>query len=967
MGKSSLIANTAIRLQELGIRTAVIDLNAIGTQRDDKRAQESWYFGIAHAIHAPLGISFPLKPWWIERSNLPAVQRLIELFRCIALEAGPHGAAIFLDEIETTTALPFSSDFFAAIRATHNARAFEPVLSQLTFALVGSATPDQLINDPKRTPFNIGHRIDLSDFTLKEAASALSIELHPEQVTRDRLLQRVLYWTDGHPYLTQTLCLYVSEQCKKLNLAPQLQPEEFVESLVSEKFLSPEAQRSDKNISYLRSRLPEVRQSRGALKLYARIHAGEAILDDPKSLAHSLLKLFGIVKASSQGILKVRNQLYRAVFTAEWAKEKASTTFWFDEVAESLSHKLLFFISRYRRKYLEWMFYRHRDFDVKGLTTQSTYNLELEQVFVDLVIEPRPAYATSSDPLRHPVTASSLKTGIWEYMHTDKSTGDHFAIVGPPGGGKTTLLRQAALQLTKRRPNLRLVPILLFLRDHIGSIQENPTYSLSKASETEMARKQGPSPPDGWFEMSLQAGRCLVLLDGLDEVGGVDVRRMAAIWIETQITSYPRNRFIIASRPHGYRSNPLAGVTVLEIQPFDRTQIYQFVHNWYRANEIHASGKLDPGVEMKANEGAVDLLNRLRNSQTLADLAVNPLLLTMIANIHRFRSSLPGRRVELYSEIFEVFLGKRQRARGIEGDLTPAQKQRVLQPLAYYLMCAKRREIPIEEAARVVAEPLRRVSGEKVGSSESEFLREIENNSGLLLEREHGIFSFTHLVFQEYLAAVHLRENALGSEVAAMVADPWWHEVLRLYGAQGDGSGVIQACFLSEPPTVLTLALAIDVLEEAREVDPFWRAKVDVFLKEGLEDNDPERFRLAAETLLARRLRNMIALDETTFVDSTLITCAEYQLFFNERRAKLDLCQPADWQSYRFPVGRASSPVEGVRSSDAEAFCDWLNSRDSTFSFQIPTPKELEQYQMQFSIPRPSAIEGIRIIKERRS
>ena len=84
----------------------------------------------------------------------------------------------------------------------------------------------------------------------------------------------------------------------------------------------------------------------------------------------------------------------------------------------------------------------------------------------------------------------------------------------------------------------------------------------------------------------------------------------------------------------------------------------------------------DPGVRMTAQEGGDDLLQRLRKTPALSDLAVNPLLLTMIATVHRYRSSLLGRRVELYAEICEVFLGKRQQARGMELDLTPSASNR---------------------------------------------------------------------------------------------------------------------------------------------------------------------------------------------------------------------------------------------------------------------------------------------------
>jgi hypothetical protein len=637
--------------------------------------------------------------------------------------------------------------------------------------------------------------------------------------------------------------------------------------------------------------------------------------------------------------------LISSLITDVWSKLRSR---WVDRLADWVDHSLQALFSRYRRRYLDWIFYRHRDFDVKGLTTQSVYNLELEQVFVDLTIQPPPPGGNPADPLRPFPKDLTGRRSIWDYLASE-SFKDHLALIGPPGSGKTTLLKKIALQMTGRhRPKIRQkLPILLFLREHTEAILATPTPSLADVASADLARKQSfVRPPAEWFKGKLDAGRCLVLLDGLDEVASLEIRQKVVAWVEIQTTAFPKSRFLISSRPHGYRSSPVSGVTVLEIQPFNRRQMRQFVHNWYRANEIHASGKLDPGVEMKAREGAEDLLRRLGNSQTLTDLAVNPLLLTMTATVHRFRSSLPGRRVELYSEICEVFLGKRQKARGVEDVLSPIQKQRVLQPLAYHLMAMKDREIRVEDAAKIISGVLQRVTSEKPSSPETDFLKDTENGSGLLLERESGTYSFAHLAFQEYLAAVHIWENNLSDELAAKVVDPWWHEVIRLYGAQGDASGILAACLSSGTPSVQELSLAIDCLEEAREVDPEWRAKIDSFLKEGAASSDPDRFHLAAGTILARRLRTMVAIGEETFADRNYLSNAEYQLFLDESGALGNFHQPDHWQNFNFPKGDASVPAVGMRRSDVVAFCEWLNGRDGAFVFRLPKLGEIDRNRL---------------------
>src|SRR5260221_10090232 len=116
--------------------------------------------------------------------------------------------------------------------------------------------------------------------------------------------------------------------------------------------------------------------------------------------------------------------------------------------------------------------------------------------------------------------------------------------------------------------------------------------------------------------------------------------------------------------------------------------------------------KDDPSLRMPARAEATALLERLRNTPALFDLTVNPLLLTMIATVHRYGGELPGNRVALYAEICEVFLGKRQLARGQVLELAPAQMQLVLEPLAYHMMIQGIRDIACDEAQTAIEEPL---------------------------------------------------------------------------------------------------------------------------------------------------------------------------------------------------------------------------------------------------------------------
>src|ERR1700743_3322701 len=89
---------------------------------------------------------------------------------------------------------------------------------------------------------------------------------------------------------------------------------------------------------------------------------------------------------------------------------------------------------------------------------------------------------------------------------------------------------------------------------------------------------------------------------------------------------------------------------------------------------------------MRARESAARLTALLRETPALQDLAVNPLLLTMIATAHRYRGALPGSRADLYGEICQVLLSRRGQAKGLPELLSWPAKQMLLAALAYQMM-----------------------------------------------------------------------------------------------------------------------------------------------------------------------------------------------------------------------------------------------------------------------------------------
>lgn len=310
MGKSSLVVPTIQRLQEEGVRAINVDLTQFGTQV----TAEAWYLGLLIEIARRLRLQTNVFGWWKEQAHLGVTQRLVVFFREIVLEEVPGRVTVFIDEIDTTLSLTFTDDFFAAIRYLYNERASFPAFERLSFVLIGVATPSDLMTDPKRTPFNIGQRVDLSDFTVEEAlplAEGLNLPLaHAQQVVK-----WMLHWTGGHPYLTQRLCQVVA------NDTAQAYSKGDIRALVTRTFLG-DMSEQDENLRFvhdmLTRRAPNPEMVIGA---YRSIRMGwNRVLDEEQSIIKSHLKLSGVVQRERR-MLTVRNRIYASVFDWQWIRQ----------------------------------------------------------------------------------------------------------------------------------------------------------------------------------------------------------------------------------------------------------------------------------------------------------------------------------------------------------------------------------------------------------------------------------------------------------------------------------------------------------------------------------------------------------------------------------------------------------------------------------------------------------------------
>jgi len=309
MGKSSLMVRTARILRATRVAVATIDLTTIGSVPID-----AWYTGLLSTIKKRLHLDVDVDDWWNERQTISAPNRLIAFLREVALEQIRSQIVIFIDEIDTTLTLDFRDDFFVAIRAMYNARASDAAFNRLTFVLLGVAAPTDLIKDRARTPFNIGQRIILREFAYADALPLQEGLERSHAGQGNNILARIFFWTNGHPYLTQKLCLAVAQRP-----AAEWKPAD-IDELVAACFFSAEG-RSDTNLTFvqdcIRANPPATR--RRLLRLYRRVYNGWPIMQDDRSPIQNQLELFGLLGVERDK-LRVRNRIYRHVFDQHWIK-----------------------------------------------------------------------------------------------------------------------------------------------------------------------------------------------------------------------------------------------------------------------------------------------------------------------------------------------------------------------------------------------------------------------------------------------------------------------------------------------------------------------------------------------------------------------------------------------------------------------------------------------------------------------
>jgi tetratricopeptide (TPR) repeat protein len=473
---------------------------------------------------------------------------------------------------------------------------------------------------------------------------------------------------------------------------------------------------------------------------------------------NSYLKMSGVMQVNRQVDIFL-DQIYVSL-QAEWVEERSQS------FRERATTRELRFISS------------HGSFNNLEEPNASEVGLRDELIILD---------ACSEAASRQRVTKIvDLAEAVWKQ--------DFSVILGDPGAGKTTLLRYLARHFAiahrDGKPTVLggmqedfgqvRLPILFRIADYAERLAKQPDLSLVdylKQFYRQWERNFEQSDGDAVANLLLDkmaTGDCLLLLDGLDEVFDQSNRVQVVQQIDRLVNTYRTNKFVITSRIAGYQEAKLGNrFREFTITPMENAQIQQFLERWCLAIEVAQRPDADASLhERDAAREAQGILHAIETKPGVKRFAANPLLLTILALIHRNGTQMPQRRVELYALATKTLIEDWPLGRNAPYGTRPRQLILVeeevtalLAPLAFRMHEEKPSglvtQAEVEEWLTPKMAELQGVDEPAALELVRQFLRKVRETTGLFVERAPAVYGFMHLTFEEYFAARHIADNEI--------------------------------------------------------------------------------------------------------------------------------------------------------------------------------------------------------------
>ena len=215
VGKTSLVARALQTARVSGARAVYTNLQLLNAEQFE--SAEVLLQAIARSISEQLGKGVSVATTWNTEDG-PNMN-----FRRFMREAIQQDAATplvwALDDIDRLFTCSFGSEIFALLRAWHNERALDPAgpWSRLTLVIAYATEAHLFIKDANQSPFNVGTRLSMEDFTFDQVADLN--RRYGSPLRDDAEVGLFLRLVGGHPYLARRGLLEMSSRTLRLAVA----------------------------------------------------------------------------------------------------------------------------------------------------------------------------------------------------------------------------------------------------------------------------------------------------------------------------------------------------------------------------------------------------------------------------------------------------------------------------------------------------------------------------------------------------------------------------------------------------------------------------------------------------------------------------------------------------------------------------------------------------------------------------